>query len=504
MTSSDEPPATLDPADWDALRSLAHRMVDDALDRLRDIGTEPAWRAMPADTRAALSSDVPLHPTGAEAAYQDFLTHVRPFALRQIHPRWWGWVNGSGTPVGMLGDLLTASLNVNAGGFEEAASHVEDQLIGWLGELLDFRAPGVLVSGGSVANLVALAAAREARGGGAAAADGIRGLPPLTVYASTETHSSVHKAAATLGLGRTAVREVPVDADFAIQPDVLEGMITADRAAGARPICVVANAGTVNTGAFDDLEALADLCRREALWLHVDGAFGALAQLVPELRPLTRGMARADSLAFDLHKWLHAPVGAGCILIRDRAAQRSAFASGAAYLAPFTRGPASGTHVFGGDGPELTRRFRGLSTWFALKALGADAHAAAIAADVAHARHLAERVDAHPALERLAPVPLNIVCFRYRGLSDVPAPPSGAASAGAAPADSDDPRGLNALNRELLMRLQERGLAVPSSTVLNGRFALRASFTNHRTTPADVDALVAAVVAIGSELEREA
>jgi glutamate/tyrosine decarboxylase-like PLP-dependent enzyme len=333
-----------------------------------------------------------------------------------------------------------------------------------------------------MANLIGLAAARDALSGGDVTTEGLRSLPAQPVlYGSAETHSSVVKAVGILGLGREAFRLIAADDDHRIRLDALAGRIAADRAAGLRPIAVVGNAGTVNTGAVDDLAALADLCARESLWFHVDGAFGALAALVPDLRPRLAGMERADSLAFDLHKWLHVPYDVGVVFVRERAHHERPFAAAASYLEPLERGAAAGPNDFSRLGPELSRRFRAFKVWLALKAHGADRFRDLITQNVAQARYLADRLAARADCELLAPVPLNIVCFRYR------------------PAGLDDTR-LDALNRQLLMELQERSVAVPSGTEIGGRFALRVAITNHRSRREDFDALVEAVAAIGKEL----
>ncbi|HEV8150600.1 MAG TPA: pyridoxal-dependent decarboxylase [Gemmatimonadales bacterium] len=289
-----------------------------------------------------------------------------------------------------------------------------------------------------------------------------------------------------LGLGRNALRAIPVSADFRIELAALGRALAEDRAAGHRPFCVVGNAGTVNTGAIDDLAALAALCRRERLWFHVDGAFGALAALSAALRPLLTGMAAADSLAFDLHKWMYMPYDVGCVLVRDPEAHRRPFATTASYLARLERGAAPNDHDPGSLGPELSREFRGLKVWLLLKEHGVAAFARLIEQNVAQAQYLAGLVQRHAELELLAPVPLNIVCLRYRGIQA-----SGLRDAG---------EQLNALNREILMGIQERGIAVPSATLLNGKFALRVAITNHRTVSSDLDLLVEKVVELGREL----
>lgn len=479
---------TLDPADWGALRELGHRMVDDTLDRLATVRETPAWRPLPDAVRAEFRRPLPRQGAGEEAAYAAFRELVAPYPLGNTHPRFWGWVIGSGSPLGTLAEMLAAGFNANLSGLGNAGVEVEAQVLDWMKELLDYPrdASGLLTSGGSMANVLGLAVGLDAaarRRGIDLAGDGLAAAPRrLVLYGSRETHFSVDKAVRLLGLGRSAYRKLPVDGRYRLDLAALNEAIRADRAAGCEPFLVVGNAGTVNTGACDDLVAIAEIAARESLWFHVDGAFGAFARLVPETAPQVAGLERADSLAFDLHKWLHAPIEAACLLVRDAAAHRAAFQVGASYVTDLERGVAHDAMRYADLGPQLTRGFRALKIWMALAAYGADRHAAVVARNVAQARRLAALVDAEPELERLAPVDLNIVAFRYRG---------GAAA--------DDPA-LDALNRELLMRLQERGHAVPSSTLLAGRFALRVCLANHRTRDEDLDFLVAKSLELGREL----
>jgi glutamate/tyrosine decarboxylase-like PLP-dependent enzyme len=272
-----------------------------------------------------------------------------------------------------------------------------------------------------------------------------------------------------------------VDDQYRVDIAALKAAIAEDRAAGHRPICVIGNAGTVNTGATDDLQALASICREEGLWFHVDGAFGAFAALAPSLRATVAGMERADSIAVDLHKWGYLPFEVGLALVRDPEAHRATFATSSRYLDATPRGPVAGGFPFADLGMQLSRGFRALKVWMSLKAHGADAWGRLVEQNVTQARHLRERVQAEPRLELLAPAPLNIVCFRYV-------------------APGLDAAALNAVNEEILLRVQERGIAVPSSTVLGGRFALRVAITNHRSRLEDFDLFLDAVLAIGAEL----
>jgi len=476
---------SLDPANWDELRALGHRMVDDMLDYLATVRSRPAWRSVPADVRARLAEPLPLEPTPPEAVYEQFKRDVLPYPTGNVHPRFWGWVIGTGTPLAMLADMLASGMNPQVAEVDDAAALVENRVIAWFVELFGLPAgtSGLLVSGGSMANFVGLAVARNARAGFDIRTQGVGapGTPRLIVYASSETHSSVRKAVQLLGLGDESLRLISVGADYRIDVAALREAVAADRTAGHRPVCVVGNAGTVNTGATDDLVGLAAVCRAEGLWFHVDGAFGALAGLSPALRPLVAGMERADSLAFDLHKWMYLPYEVGCTLVRDQVAHRATFTVTPSYLAALDRGISAGGFPFAERGVQLSRGFRALKVWMALKAYGVRAFARLIEQNVAQARYLADLVTAQPRLELLAPVPLNVVCLRY-------------VAPGFAGAR------LDVLNREILMRIQEAGVAVPSHTVLDGRFALRVAITNHRSRREDFDLFVRTVVEIGDAL----
>jgi glutamate/tyrosine decarboxylase-like PLP-dependent enzyme len=470
---------SLDPDDWTAMRALAHRAVDDALDHLQRIREQPVWQPTPDDVIARLRAPLPREPQGAAHAYEDFLRDVLPYQMGNTHPRFWGWYMGNGTPFGALGDFLAAIVNPNMGGGNHVGNHVESQVVDWCKEIvgLPLEAGGLLVSGASMANFVGLAVARNT------SAPDVRrdGAPDKTTYyASSEVHSCIQKALELLGVGHLALREVPVDAVYRMNIAVLAEMIASDRAAGLRPTCVIGNAGTINTGAVDDLTAIADLCAREKLWFHVDGAIGAVVALSPQHRGLVAGMERADSVALDLHKWLHVPFEAGCALVRDRAAHRGTFALMPEYLEHHQRGLASGSLWFSEYGLQLSRGFRALKVWLSFKEHGLDRYARMIDRNIAHAEQLAARIAAEPELELMAPVGLNIVCFRYRG-----------------------GRGdLDALNEELLIRLHESGIAVISYTTLGGAYCLRAALTNHRTQPEDLEILVDAVLKLGRGLAQ--
>lgn len=467
----------LDPTDPEAFRALAHRALDDALDGFARIAERPAWLPVPDAVKSALAGPLPVTPEPIDAVYDEFRRLIEPFENGNRHPRFLGWVHGNGTPSGMLAELLAAALNANTGGREHSAVYVERAVIAWSVELFGLppTASGILTSGTSLANLIAVIVARRAELGEDVRERGLAGRP-LTGYTSRAAHRSIGAAFDIAGLGSAALRRVSTDGAHRIDIDALRAAISADRSEGLEPFMVVATAGTVDTGAIDDLDGLAELCARERLWLHVDGAFGALAILSPEHRALLRGIERADSIAFDFHKWLHVPYDAGCVLIRDARLHRGAFAAAAAYLEPAAAGTAAGQPWFADYGPELSRRFRALAIWFAFKEHGTQRLGAAIAENCRQAARFAARVEATDGFVLAAPVALNIVCFRFDD--------------GHMPAEV-----LDRINAAVAVDVQQRGIAVPSTTRLDGRCALRINLTNHRATDAELDTALDAIVA---------
>lgn len=480
---------SLEPQDWEAFRSLGHRMMDDMVDHLQTLRDRPAWQPIPDDVRAHFQTPLPLETMPDEDVYADFLQNVIPYPMGNQHPRFWGWVMTSGTALGMLAELLTGATTVQMGGGEHAGLYVEMQVIDWFKQLYGYpaEAGGVLVSGGSMANLTALVVARNTMAHFNLRKQGLQGNHARMVfYASTEAHSCHQKNAEALGLGSDSLRMIPVNEQNQMNVEALRDAIVADKAAGLHPFCVIATAGTVKTGAFDDFHAIADLCGQEKLWLHVDGAFGALIAFSrrPEVRRLIAGMERSDSLAFDMHKWMSVPFEAGCVLVRSQRDHYNAFTLTPDYLTHGTRGITAAPLWFSDYGLQLTRGFRALKVWMSMKAHGAHLYGEVIDMNIARARHLAALVDAAPQLERTADVPLNIVCFRYvmPGI---------------------DETALNALNTELLIRLQESGVAVTSNATIGGKYSLRMANVNHRSTFADFDLLVETVIALGNEIARE-
>ena len=478
---------SLDPENWEAMRKLGHRMVDDMMRYLQTIGERPIWRPTPDYVKKQMRQPLPLEPEDADMIYRQFLEYILPYPMGNIHPRFWGWVIGTGTPLGMLAEMLAAGMNPNLGGGDHAANYVEAQVLDWCKEMFGYpkEASGLLVSGGSMANLMGLAVARNIQPGDDVRSEGVSAESgQLTIYCSTETHNSVEKAVELLGLGSKWMRKIPVNSHFEIDTEQLEKAITDDKAAGHRPFCVVGNAGTVNTGAIDDLSNIADICTDHRLWFHVDGAFGALANLLPEYQTRLVGMERADSIAFDFHKWMYIPYEAGCLLVKSFEAHKAAFKLVPNYLISHERGIPSGPEYFSNLGFELSRGFKALKIWFSIKEHGIGKYQRLVRQNIAQARYLARLVDERPELERLAPVPLNVVCFRFVS-SEL---------------DEDEH---NQLNREILMRLHEQGIAAPSFTILNGKYAIRAAVTNHRSKKPDFDVLVNETIRLGKDVLKE-
>lgn len=463
--------AGLDPEDFSALRSLGHRMLDDIFDRLEHLGEGPVWRPMPPAIRASFQADLPRTGTDAENIYTVFQRDIAPYSNGNPHPGFMGWVQGAGTPIGVLAELLAAGLNDNCGGRDHAAIEVERQVIRWTAEIMGLPtdASGCLVTGSSLANFISVIVASRHHAL-TYRHEGV-GASGLVGYAARTAHGCLPRAFDLAGFGSDSLRLIDVDADHRIRLDLLARRVSEDRAAGKTPFMIVGTAGTVDCGAIDDLAALASFAADEGLWFHVDGAFGALACLSPRYRSLLNGIERADSLAVDFHKWGQVPYDAGCVMVRDARLHAQAFAQTLHYLQRADRGLAGNAPWFCDFGPDLSRGFRALKVWMTLSHYGADRMGEMIENACAVAAYLAQRVDDDERLERLAPVALNIVCFGIRGLSDHDV-------------------------GELVKDLQESGIAAPSTTRISGRLAVRAAIVNHRTTCGTIDRMLDALLAL--------
>jgi len=424
---------------------------------------------------AAAFFDEPLPERGQPAAelLELVRTRVLPYAFGNSSPRFFAFINATADPLGTVADYLASAMNSNCWGGDHASIHVERRVVAWLAEILGLpaQAEGILTSGGSMANFTALACARRARAPEVREA-GFAGTRPIVVYASDEAHNCIDKAVDLLGIGWKQMRKIPTDERFRVRLDLLARAIAEDRAAGLEPAIVVGNAGTVNTGAIDPLDALAELCRVEGLWFHVDGAYGALASISPKLRPLLRGLERADSVAADPHKWLYVPYEAGAALVREPGRMADAFRRPAPYLVHDPDSPVAGPVSFNERGPELSRGFRALKVWMGLKRHGRSGYAAAVEHDVAMARFLADELNARPDFELLAEPVLSIVAFRCR------------------PAGVADEQALDRLNRRVVNRLVADGSFFPAPTLVKGRTAVRVAIVNFRTREDDLRALL--------------
>ncbi len=470
---------SLDPADWSAMRAQGHRMLDDMFDHLEQVRARPVWQAAPQAVRATMRAPLPLDATPLADVHDHFKAAILPFDGGNTHPGFMGWVQGGGTAVGMLAEMLAGGLNANLGGRDHMPIEVERQIVAWMREGFGYpaSAEGLFLTGTSQANFVATIVARTRACGGTVRDGGVATAPRLIAYASREVHGCVPRAMDMAGLGTDALRRIPVNALGQMDLAALRRRIASDKAAGLTPFMVVGTAGTVNTGAIDDLAGLAAIARKEGLHFHVDGALAALGIFSDRLAPLLAGIEQSDSIAFDFHKWGSVPYDAGFLLVRDGAWQRAAFESQAAYLTRAPSGLAAGDWWPCDMGPDLSRGFRALKTWFTLKTYGLKALGRAMEANCDLAETLARRIAAHPDLELLAPVALNIVCFAYA--------PGGEG-------------GNREINRAIVEQLHAQGKVAPSLTLIDGKPAIRAAFVNHRSTPADLDRLIEGVLAFGA------
>jgi glutamate/tyrosine decarboxylase-like PLP-dependent enzyme len=468
---------SLDPADFEAFRSDAHRLLDACLDHLAAARNRP-WQPVDAAARAGLAPALPQTGIGESQLARELAERVLPFGTGNTHPRFFGWVHGTGLAAGLLADITASAMNSNCGGRDHGAIYVERAVIDWTRRIFGFPddASGLLTSGTSQSTVIALAAARIHRLGRAVRADGLRDAPDHVAYCAAGAHSANQKALELLGHGAQALRRIATTGPSGgMGLAQLAAQLASDRAAGKRPFCVIATAGSVDTGACDDIDALADLCAREGLWLHVDGAFGCWARIAEQpWRDRVRGLERADSLAFDFHKWMYVQYDCGAVLIRHGDAHRAAFATRPAYLEGQEEGLGGGDPWYCDHGIELSRGFRALKVWSCLRAYGLDRLGQKISDNCRQAARMARLVEATETLELGAPVVLNVCCFRY-------------APKGIAPEDQD------ALNLQIATRLQLDGTVVLSTTRLNGRTFLRAAITNHRTRDEDIDLAITAV-----------
>ena len=484
MTEKKHENQTLDPENWDEIRALGHQMIDDLVNYWQGIREKPTWKPIPEKVKSTFDTSVPKQGIAPSQVYEQFKTTIFPYNKGNVHPRFFAWIQGTGNPMGVWGDLLASGMNPNVAIGEHAPMYIDHQVVNWCKEIMGFpeNSSGILVSGGSMANITALTVARNSFRDRGIRKKGLQQTPEkLLIYCSVETHSCIQKAAEIIGLGTDSVRKIGVNEYFEMLTDELEDQIRLDISEGFIPFCIVGTSGTVNTGAIDPMEKLLSLSKKYDLWFHVDGAYGALCKLDPVYSDRLKAIEEADSLAFDLHKWLYVPYEVGCTLIRDKKKHRDSFAVNPNYLLQEARGLAGGLDSINNYGFELSRGFKALKVWMSLKSHGLEKYQTMISQNNRQAEYLAELVKSEPLLELTAPVSMSITCFRMlvSGFSE---------------------EELQELNREILLRLQESGIASPSSTILYGKYTLRIANVNQRTRFEDMDLLVKEVLRIGNEV----
>ena len=481
--------------DAKVFRQLGHRLVDQLADSLASVPSGPVTRGeAPSAVRAAFGLTGPLPEEGTEPGplLEQTARLLFDHSLFNAHPRFFGYITSSPAPIGILGDFLASAVNPNVGSFilAPAATEIEAQTVRWIAELIGYPADcgGLLVSGGNMANFVCFLAARLAKAGWNVREEGVGGnaARSLRVYASVETHTWIQKAADLSGLGVASIRWTPTDSKLRMDVAALRRQLAADKAAGDVPCIVIGTGGSVSTGAVDPLHDIAAACREYGAWFHVDGAYGGFAAAVQEAPDDLRGLSEADSVAVDPHKWLYAPLEAGCALVRDPEALRAAFS----YHPPYYHFDERATNYVD-YGPQNSRGFRALKVWLALRQVGASGYRRMISDDIRLSRVMAAAVSRHPELELLTQE-LSITTFRY-------VPRDMRRQVG----DEQVERHLDALNRELLDRLQRGGELFVSNAVIGGRYALRACIVNFHTEVADVEALPEIVARVAQGVDAE-
>ena len=479
MTVSKKKEETLDPDNWDELRALGYKMVDDMLNFQRDItkGENPRPTSRNIED---ICIPLPEKGEGEQKTFEFFKRNIKPYvgANRNLHPRFWGAVVGNGSPYGMLTGILTSGLGASLETTPTIDGYVHRQVIDWIKEMLDYpkEAGGVLVSGGSEANFTALAVARNARAEIDLKTEGMQSVPrKMTIYVSDGGHHSLERSVELLGIGGRNLRWIPTGDDHRIKIDLLTETINNDRKAGYLPFCIIGCAGTVDTGAFDDFNALADLAAREKMWFHIDAAFGGWVKISKTHRGLADGLERADSVAIDLHKWMYMPYGLGCTLVRDRLAHYKTFAYGhdAKYIkAVYDLSKVDGELLDSANNLALplSRSFTSLNPYLLLRAYGREKYSRLIQQNIDQAKYLANLVESDSEMELTAPVTSNVICFRYNpgGLSE---------------------HELDDLNKTVISEIYKIIFWMISDTVIKGRFSLRAAIVNHRSKRGDFDYL---------------
>jgi aromatic-L-amino-acid decarboxylase len=463
-------------------RQIGYRAVDILAEQLASIPAGPARGTLnEAQREALMRQPLPDTPQSPQALIERVASDILPYPMGNNSPRFFAWVNSPAAPLGILAEMLAAGLNASLAGGDHAGTYVEHAVLNWLKEIVGFPVDsgGILTSGGSMANLTGLAVMRHVQTQGIVRSGGLSSASAsMVIYTSEQGHSSIQKAVELLGIGSDYLRKIPVDDQYRMDVPALRAAIAADQAAGLRPVCVAASAGTVNTGAIDPLDEIADICAEFGLWLHVDGAYGAVGILAEQTAGLYRGIERTDSLALDPHKWLYVPVECGCTLVRDAQAMRDAFSLVPSYLRDDRALP-----WFSEFGIQQTRGFRALKLWMVIQQIGIQGYRESISRDIVLARLLQARIRQRDDFELVAAGPLSITCFRYR-------PPQTA------------PESLDDLNRRLLEIVQQEGQVFLTSTILRNQVVLRACIVNFRTTESDLDFLLDTLADAGQRIQH--
>ncbi len=463
---------SLDPKDWNEYRKQAHKVLEACIDRLEHSQDHP-WRPIDAHTKQDLMPALPKSGASYDDVADLLTKTILPTATGNTHPQFFGWVHGTGLTSGLLAEIVAATMNSNCGGREHGATYVERCVIEWAKEIFDFpqTASGLLTVGTSQATILALACARAKLFGTKVRHKGIADTPNVKLYCRSGTHSCVTKALELLGHGSDSIVDIPtLGLSGPMDIGFLRTAIAKDRQDGFLPLAIVGTAGSVNTGAFDDIDALADFCSKENIWLHIDGAFGAWTKIAQApWADLAKGIERADSLAFDFHKWMYVQFDCGALLIRDGDLHYNTFASHPAYLAKQQKGLGSGDLWFCDYGTDLSRSFRALKVWTAFQTHGLDAFSSAISENCRQAAYMAELIEQSNYLELAAPVISNVCIFRIANRE-------------------------HSFNAEIVSRLQEEGKCVFSTTQLDGKTLIRAAIVNHRTQMHDIESAINAII----------
>jgi len=476
---------TLDPKNWDETKELAYKMVDDAIDYLKNVKDSPVWQQMPDHVKDSFKTSLPKDPSNLNEVYQKFVENGYPYPMGNIHPRFWMWYMGSSNFTGAMGDFMAAIIGSNIGGGNHSAARIDDQVVDWCREMVGFpeTASGTLVSGGSMANIIALTVARNIMADVDVRKKGVSAIKKsLRYYSSDQVHGCHQKGLEILGLGSETLVKIKSNNNFEVDIDALKEAIKNDKEAGFKPACIIANAGTVNTGSIDDIVAISEICKNENIWLHIDGCIGALINIAPKSKYLVSGIELADSVALDPHKWLHAPFEVGCTIIKNKQDHFSTFSTSAEYLDEAKKGIAAAKFLHNYS-MQISRGFKALKVWMSIQEHGINKFGRLIDQNIEQAFYLTELIEKNNQLELIAPTKINIVCFRFL-------------------ANEKTNEELKEINMEIMLQLQEAGIAAISDTTVHDKHCLRVAICNYRTIKSDLDLLIQKVVSFGENISN--